>query len=86
MFCQVDYRPEDDIASRRIQEIIAMAKARGLSIRSFFEMFDTNKSGTIDRKEFFDLIKQIAPQIDPVIIDQMWNKFDSDKSGEISSK
>ena len=49
MFCEVDYRPADDIASRRIQEIIAMAKARGLNIRSFFDMFDTNKSGTIDK-------------------------------------
>ena len=63
-----------------------MAKARGLNIRQFFEMFDKNKSGTIDKQEFLDFIKEIAPQISRLIVKQMWEKFDRDNSGEISAQ
>ena len=62
-FFEVDYRPVDDIASRRIEEIVKMAQQRGLNIRQFFDLFDKDKSSSIDREEFYSFIKYIAPKI-----------------------
>lgn len=81
MFCSTDYRPEEDIAGRRIQEIVAMAKSRGLNIRGLFKAFDANKSGAIDNEQFVSLIRKIAPEISNLVIKQMWDRFDHDSSG-----
>jgi calcium-binding protein CML len=50
LFCNIDYRSSEDIASRRVQEIISLAQARNIQLRQFFEMFDTDQSNTIDLK------------------------------------
>lgn len=86
LFLKVDYRPADDIASRRIQEIVAMAQERKLNIRQFFDLFDKDKSSEIDQAEFRDFIYYIAPKITDVEIMLMWSRFDADKSGTITMK
>ena len=53
----------NDIASRRIEEISKMAQARNLNIRQFFDLFDKDKSSSIDMKEFYEFIRYIAPAI-----------------------
>lgn len=82
----VDYRPVDDIAARRIQEIVAMAQERKLNIRQFFDLFDKDKSSEIDKEEFTAFIRYIAPKIKDIEIMLMWKRFDVDKSGSITMK
>ena len=63
LYLKVDYRPVDDIAARRIEEIVEMAQERNLNMRQFFELFDKNKSEEIDKEEFYSFIRYIAPKI-----------------------
>lgn len=86
LFLNVDYRPIDDIAARRIQEIVAMAQEKNLNIRQFFDLFDKDKSSEIDQEEFKAFIRYIAPKIKDIEIMLMWRRFDVDKSGSITMK
>lgn len=83
-FLDVDYRSMDDIASRRIEEIVKMAQAKQLNIQEFFNLFDQDKSGDIDMKEFYKFIHYIAPAYPDHEVKQMWLRLDSNKSGTIS--
>ena len=40
-----------------------MAFERKLNIRQFFDLFDKDKSSSIDKEEFYSFIKYIAPAI-----------------------
>ena len=62
-YIEVDYRPIEDIAARRIEEIVKMAQARNLNVRQFFDLFDKDKDSEIDIEEFVSFIRYIAPSL-----------------------
>ena len=49
-----------------------------------FRGADKNKTGTIDLLEFKNMIKQLMPGLSDENFRTMWNKFDRNKSGDIS--
>ena len=49
-----------------------------------FRGADKNKTGTIDLLEFKNMIKQLMPGLSDENFRTIWNKFDRNKSGDIS--
>lgn len=63
IFCEVDYRPGEDIVSRRIQEVIVIAQVKGVSMKELWRVFDKDGSGAIDRHEFNEIMWKIEPNM-----------------------
>lgn len=49
-----------------------------------FKGADKNKSGTVDFFEFKNMIKQLMPGLSDANFRTIWEKFDRNKSGDIS--
>ena len=55
-------------------------RARG-GLRKAFRTYDLDKSGTVEKHEFKDLIKRLNCQLTPNEFEMLWDKFDRDGDG-----
>jgi Ca2+-binding EF-hand superfamily protein len=83
MFCEIDYRPCEDIVSRRIQEVIVIAQVKGVSMKELWRVFDKDGSGAIDRQEFNEIMWKIEPNMPEGDVGMVWERFDANRSGHI---
>eukprot|EP00296_Roombia_truncata_P000683 JP436370.1.p1 GENE.JP436370.1~~JP436370.1.p1 ORF type:complete len:158 (+),score=49.73 JP436370.1:20-493(+) len=49
-----------------------------------FEMFDTNRDGTIEAKELGTAMRSLGQNLSPAEVQELLEEFDSDKNGSIS--
>jgi len=61
-----------------------VVKANNIKIKEVFKNFDVDASGKLDRKEFAQLIRIIAPDISDDDISEIFVKFDVNKDGDVS--
>ena len=55
-------------------------------VDELFEIFDTNKDGTISRREFVDLIDCLLQEKGIKMCESIFKKFDSDHDNSISKE
>lgn len=79
-----DFRDANDIASRLEAELSELIRLKNLDAREMFKGADKNKTGTIDFFEFKNMIKQLMPGLSDENFKRIWDKFDRNKSGDIS--
>jgi hypothetical protein len=60
MFCSVNYHQHPEV-EKEIDEIIGIICMKEVEVRDLFEQFDTNKSDSLSRLEFRNMIKYLAP-------------------------
>ena len=64
--------------------MIEVIKLKKLDVKELFRGFDKNKTGSVDFFEFKSMLKQLMPGLTDDNFRKMWDKFDRNKSGDIS--
>ncbi|EGR32326.1 protein kinase domain protein [Ichthyophthirius multifiliis] len=84
IFCNYDFSDIEDRVGNIITDLREIIKANGLKLKQMFVNFDTDQYGTLDKLEFENLIKIVAPALKNDEIDQCFDQFDINKDGNIS--
>ena len=61
LFNEYDFSDLGDFATVLINELREIIKSYKLNLKDIFQKFDKDKQGTLDLKEFSDLLRIIAP-------------------------
>lgn len=80
----IDFRESGDVLSRKLDEIVAIIRARQEDPGQLFNRIDINHSGFLDFSEFMKFIVSIAPCYSKAEILNLFQMFDVDKNGLIS--
>ena len=86
IFCHYDFSDIEDTVGNLIVDLQEIIKANNLNLEQMFKNFDTDKYGTLDKIEFENLIKIVAPELKQEEIQSCFNKFDQNKDGSICFK
>ena len=70
----------EQVVERTLEMLRTRNRARG-GLRKAFRTYDLDKSGTVEKGEFKDLIKRLNCQLTPNEFDMLWDKFDRDGDG-----
>jgi Ca2+-binding EF-hand superfamily protein len=81
---RIDYRKSDNVIERKLDDLVAILRARKEDPRVLFDSIDLNKSGTLDWSEFSKFIMAIAPCYTRQEMLQLFQLLDVDRSGLIS--
>jgi Ca2+-binding EF-hand superfamily protein len=82
----VDYRSQEDVLSRKVDEIVAILKTQKADPVKVFDQIDLNHSGSLDFSEFTKFLVTIAPKYTKEEVLQIFRLFDRDKNGLISKQ
>lgn len=52
-------------------------------LRKYFNRFDADRSGIIDKRELVQLLSEMGEKTDAASLDQLWSQMDRDKSGGV---
>uniref|UniRef100_A0A7S4D6L6 EF-hand domain-containing protein n=2 Tax=Heterosigma akashiwo TaxID=2829 RepID=A0A7S4D6L6_HETAK len=53
-------------------------------LRGFFNKYDKDRSGSIDKQELSNLIRDMNDSVKPDLLEQLFSAFDADNDGQIS--
>ncbi|KAM3143147.1 hypothetical protein pb186bvf_004733 [Paramecium bursaria] len=85
-FNEHDFQPVGSFVDQILKELRAIINKYNIPITELFKKFDKDQNGIIDYKEFFGLIKIIAPAVKTKEIKIIFNLFDQDQNGVVSFK
>ena len=67
-----------------IQHVTETLAAKGARVIDLFRAWDDDRNGMISRLEFRRALPMLGMKVDRLVVDQLFDSFDADKSGEIS--
>lgn len=84
IFNQWDFCDINDQGTQVITDLREIVKHNKLSLKQIFQNFDKDKQGTLDLKEFIQLIRVVAPRMKDYEIVPVFKKFDLDGDAQVS--
>ncbi|KRX05999.1 Protein kinase-like domain [Pseudocohnilembus persalinus] len=84
MFNGFDFNDLEDKSADIIRDLRNIVAARGYNLKDFYEQYDINNDGQLEKVEFEALIQAVAQGLKHHEISNLFNKFDHDGDGAVS--